>query len=185
MSQVVIYKLDLNDYPKLDLEKPSFKLFHWKPRLMTGFRLKRFPVKYNIFWLYHFLGIFKSKNYSALALYDKNTVASALLIVPAYYKWPFMGENDAQITFVVTHKDYRRMGLSKFLVNYAMKSLKDKSVKKVWYVTESDNFASIGLCESIGFKFIGHGIKRSYFNGLIKRLFLKENKSSLAVKETR
>lgn len=174
MSESVIYQLDLK---KVNLETPetTLRLVRWQPGKGAGMRSKRFPIKYNLFWFYHFLGIFKNKNYSAFLLYDQETIVSALMAVPDYFRWPFMGKKDVQLIYVITHPEHRRKGLGAKLIRHTLYHLKkSKDVEKVWYVTTTDNVASRKLCEKLGFSFAGNGIRKSSFGGLFKKLLLNK-----------
>lgn len=174
MSESVIYSLDIRHN---DLQAPASKLrlVRWQPGSGNGLRSKRFPFKYNLFWFYHFLGLFKNKNYSAFLLYEEDTVVSALMAIPAYSRWPFMGPKDVQLIYVITHPDHRRKGLGATLIHRTLDHLKNSSdVEKVWYVTTTDNLASRKLCEKLGFSFAGSGLRKVRFGGLFKKLLLNK-----------
>ena len=180
MGNIVIFCLErIPDDILRHKENNTFKLVHWMPGIKHGLRPKRFPFKYNIFWFYHFFRIFKNKNYSSFLLYDGDLVVSALLVIPTYYRWTFMANSDVQLTYVITHPEYRGKGLAKQIIKHALKHLKSKKVKRVWYVTEQENTASIKLCESMGFRLVGTGIRKHFFNGLIKILYLKPKRHAL------
>lgn len=172
MDKTVIYRVNIKDAP-IESKKSKYKLVHWKPKLFGGFRVKRFPFKYNIFWFYQFLGVFKNKNYSSILLYDGETVVSALLIIPAYYRWTFMKKNDVQLTYVITHPNYRGQGLAKTIIQKSFDYLRTKNIEDVWYVTSSSNTPSMKLCEIMGFEFVGNGEKEIFLNGLVKQLSLE------------
>lgn len=174
MPESVIYQLDLR---ALDLSAPDneLRLERWQPGTGAGMRSRRFPFKYNLFWFYHFLGFFKNKNYSAFLLYEEETIVSALMAIPTYFRWPFMKSKDVQFIYVITHPDHRRKGLGAQLIHNSLYHLKKSSdVESVWYVTTVDNLASIKLCEKLGFSFAGNGIRKSSFGGLFKKLLLSK-----------
>lgn len=172
-AEILIYRLDRKDTLK-SLDPIPYKIEHWKPGLFSGFRMKRFPFKYNLFWFFHFLGIFSNSKYAAISIRNGQDIVAALLIVPTFYKWQFMKKHDVQLTYVVTHKEYRGKGMGKYLLSYANEMLRKAPKGDVWYVTDSSNIASQRLAASSGFILEGIGIKKRYLSGLVKRLFLSK-----------
>jgi len=182
-ASTVIYRLNYEDDLILTPPEVSYELVHWKPGIYQGFRSKRFPFKYNIFWFYHFLGVFKNNNYSAILLKDKEVIVGAMLVIPAYYRWPFMKNDDVQFTYVITHPEYRGKGIGKSILQQALYFLKEKNIDKIWYVTNEQNVASMKLCEKVGFSFVGYGFHKIALGGVIKRLFLKEEINHISSKQ--
>jgi ribosomal protein S18 acetylase RimI-like enzyme len=108
--------------------------------------------KYFFYWLFHYLGIFRNRDYQAVLVYEGTKLVSSLLIVPAHYKWPFMGNNDVQLTYVLTLSEYRGMGLAEKAIRFAIRKAGAKG-RFFWYVTNVDNHTSIRLCKRVGFEF--------------------------------
>lgn len=87
-----------------------------------------------------------------MLVYDEAKLVSSLLVVPAHYKWPFMGNNDVQLTYVLTHPDYRGGGLAETAIRFAIGKVGAQG-RYFWYVTDTLNQASMRLCKKIGFEF--------------------------------
>jgi RimJ/RimL family protein N-acetyltransferase len=135
------------------------------------------PKKYFIYSIFSFLRIFKNKEYcSYYTLDSKRNVASSLLVIPAYYRWPFMQSSSVQFTYVITAKDYRGKGLAWQGIYQAYRDLKEKGIVNYWYVTDSENTASQRLAEKMGFKLAGYAKKKIMLFGIIKILKLHEAK---------
>lgn len=151
MKKTVIYKFDQEKNANPDTVLPeNYHLKWWRPSL-NRFIPPRKSKKYVMYWLFHYLRVFKNRDYAALLLYDKQTLITSFLIVPAYYKWPFMGKNDLQFTYVMTHKNYRGKGLAATALMYAMKKFYH-SGRSFWYVTDTENEASMRVAEKLGFE---------------------------------
>jgi RimJ/RimL family protein N-acetyltransferase len=112
--------------------------------------------KYFIFWIFHYLHIFRNRDYCAFFIYKNDINIASLLVVPAYFKWPFMEKNDVQITYVMTRPEYRGKGFGKIMLHAIMQQFKMDN-RNFWYVTDTDNPASIKLSAKVGFEFWAYG----------------------------
>lgn len=146
-KKIVVYKLnDISTGVKVKLD---YKFVIWKPSLFKFYPPNK-NIKYIIYWIFHYLNIFSNKNYSAYLVFDNGKIISSLLVVPAHFKWPFMGDNDVQFTYVMTHPDYRGQGLASNMINDMILNLSER-VDEFWYVTDTDNISSMRVAEKIGF----------------------------------
>lgn len=164
MKKTVIYKLKAanNNHEKLI----DFDVSIWRPSLLNVYPPNK-SFKYSIYWLFHWLKVFRNKSYSSCIGYDKGKIIASLLVVPAHFKWPFMAKNDVQFTYVMTSSDYRGKGLAKNMIQVMIAELSD-SVDVFWYVTDTENIASIRVAEKLGFEFVGYGERK----GMLKILKL-------------
>ena len=166
-KQLAVYKSAGTDgSASADDEQAAFDFVFWKPSF------RRFVPpgksrKYVIYWIFHYLRIFRNRDYAALLRYDGDTCVSSLLIVPAYYKWPFMKPDDLQMTYVITHRDYRRRGLSEKLLRHAFRET-CRPERTLWYITDRDNKASRNLCTKVGFGLHAYATNR----GILKRVIM-------------
>lgn len=145
----------------------------WRPSVINIIP-EYFPAKYLGFWLAHQLGYFPNKDYSAVIIKDGNKFVLKMLIVPRYYKWPFMGPNDLQFAYGTTNPDYRRLGVAKIAMDIAISQLAAKG-RKFWGIISEDNTPSIKWVEKVGFKYVGkiehHNVRGISF---LRRLYLSE-----------
>ncbi|MBN8568325.1 MAG: GNAT family N-acetyltransferase [Ignavibacteria bacterium] len=156
---------------------PEYKIVFWKPTL-TEFVPESYPKKYFLYWVFHYFGFFKNRNYSAILIYHNSQVVSCILAIPAYFKWPFMDKKDVQIAYVITDKDYRGKGLAAAAILESVKNLKYTDVENIWYVTSEDNHSSIKLCTKLGFKPMGYGA-RKYIMKFLHILQIQKTKINL------
>lgn len=164
----LIYKLNklrIQDNFKIDAD-----LEIWKPSYRS-IKHSRLPSKYFLWWFFHYLHIFRNENLQIWLFYIKDEIAHFFCVVPKYYRWPFMSENDVQIAYVVTAKKFRGNNIA---YNAIAKAINDLKVDgDIWYVTDSNNYASQKLAEKLGFEFFANGERKLFFNGLIKILKVK------------
>lgn len=135
----------------------------WKPSLVHLTPSNK-NLKYVVYWLFHMLKVFNNSSYSSVLVYDGDLIVASLLVVPAYYKWPFMKRNDVQFTYVLTSKKYRGQGLAKRMISFAANNI---NTENCWYVTNKSNLASIKVAEGMGFKIVGTGVRVGLFKKII------------------
>ena len=155
------------------LRQLGFDLTIWRP---TGLRIipEYFPRKYFGYWLAHRLGLFPNKDYSAVIIKDNDKFVLKMLVVPRYFKWPFMGPNDLQFIYGTTNPDYRRLGVARIAMDIAISHLSTDG-RKFWGVISEDNQPSIKWVEKVGFLYVGKIEERKLLGiPLLKRLYLSE-----------
>jgi len=170
--EYLIYKSYYQNLPPPGAENLKFKV--WKPSFWNPVP-KGLPNKYIIYYLFYFFRLFNNSHYVAILGYDNDKIACSLLVVPKYFKWPFMKLNDVQLIYVKTYPEFRGKGYAKKMLLYALEYLKSINLQgDVWYVTDSDNKASQALAKSVDFNQVYYG-KRTYLFGIkwIKRLTIK------------
>lgn len=169
-KEIVVYKKKSISKDKYPVANIPYKLRIWKPELLSILPPNK-SIKYIFYWLFHQCGVFRNKNYSAYLLFDEKKLISSLLVVPKYFKWPFMSDNDVQFTYVMTDSNYKGQGLAGVLINQAMKNL-SKKADSFWYVTDTKNKASMRVAEKLGFKNIGSAQRTK----VLKNLYLIKKK---------
>jgi RimJ/RimL family protein N-acetyltransferase len=71
-----------------------------------------------------------------------------------------MPSADVQLAYVKTNKEYRGQGLGGRMLKFTLAHLQAKGKGTgIWYVTDTDNPASMALAEKSGFKFFSYGKK--------------------------
>ncbi|MFN3754463.1 GNAT family N-acetyltransferase [Flavobacterium sp.] len=169
---ILIYKLNREAIPLK--EETSMTLAEWKPSVFSWYP-KGYGAKYFLYSLFSFLGIFKNKNYSAFFAYKENELVGSLLVVPKYFKWPFMHKDDVQLTYVKIYKEYRGKGYGKQMITNVLFMLQHQNRDNaVWYVTDDSNQASKSTAEGVGFQLNSYGVK-SNFLGLSLFKILKSS----------
>jgi RimJ/RimL family protein N-acetyltransferase len=159
--QIYNLKSSSADFPegKVTLP-PGYEIRFWKPTWRNFIPPKK-DRKYLLYWLFHQSGLFKNKSYSGLFVYHDQQIVCSLLIVPAHYKWPFMGKHDVQFTYVMTHRAHRGKGIAAEAIKHALGVMKAEG-RTFWYVTESGNEASVKLCTRLKFRLFGYADSGSF-----------------------
>lgn len=154
MKKKLVYNSAFINYPTGTHSSLPYDIIEWHP----GWRSLIPPGKsrkYYVFWLFHFLHIFRSRNYSAILLFDEGKLIASLLVVPGYFKWPFMKKDDLQFTYVMTSPEFRGKGIGELLLRTAVDRFRMVN-RFLWYVTDTGNPASIRLCTKVGFELFGY-----------------------------
>lgn len=98
------------------------------------------------------------KPYKIHLLYKENRLAHYSVVLPKYYRFPFMDEYDIEIGPCWTDSQYRGLGLYPAVLQKILETF-SKYKKNAWIFCENDNKASIRGIEKAGFEFIGEGRK--------------------------
>ncbi|MDD4402977.1 MAG: GNAT family N-acetyltransferase [Desulfitobacteriaceae bacterium] len=132
----------------------------WRPSI-THVIPPTLGPKFAFWWLFHYLKIFRNRDYAVLLIGVGNLIIHRSCIIPAYFRWPFMNFNDCQISSTWTHPDFRGKGLATIGLKKAIQ-IYAKPNRCFWYVSRKNNPASISVCKKAGFSLFGTGrrIKR-------------------------
>ena len=163
-TEIVLYQLKSDKNSKRFPVLNDYSVVKWTPSFTRIIPPKK-NMKYINYWFFHYLKIFKNRNYSAVQVFNSDILVSSLLVVPAHFKWPFMNKNDVQFTYVMTNKDYRGKGIAMQTIMRVINDLAPVT-NSFWYVTDTNNFASIRVAEKLGFKLAGKG-KKSKILGIL------------------
>lgn len=151
---------------EVSIEHTKYNFTIWRPKLNSLIPPNK-PKKYFVFSLFHFFTIFKNNSYCGLLVYDKaspDKVISSLLVVPKFFKWRFMDNDDVQFIYVMTDSNYRGKGIANMMMFYISKQEEFKH-RKIWYVTNVWNIASQKSAVKSGFEFIGKAKRIKGFLG--------------------
>lgn len=175
-NEYQIYMRGSENDASAQLSSPNFSFNFWRP----GVRAMVPPgmsAKFGFWWLFHFLRVFKSKDYSVLFVLKGGKIVHRSCVVPAYFRWPFMSADDLQISSTWTATEYRGHGLATIALQYIVRE-KGKQNRRFWYVTREDNPASISVCKKAGFNLFSNAARETFFGSrLLGRLSLTNNKS--------
>lgn len=122
----------------------------WRPKI-TNLIPPNKGLKYLLFTLFYYTHIFKNRNYFGVNLCYQQIEVASLLIVPTFFKWPFMAKQDVQVIYVMTKKEHRGKGLAIKMIKFALSKLPSK-VDAIWYVTDENNPSSQRVAEKLDFK---------------------------------
>jgi len=103
---------------------------------------------------YHFFRVFRSRTYSALLILNHDAVVHRSLVVPAYFRYPFMDCNDLQIGLTWTHPKYRGAKLATSALRKLV-AMHASAGRKLWYIVHPGNQASIAVSARAGFTPVG------------------------------
>ncbi len=146
----------------------SFKI--WRPKIYEMWPKGLFFSISVVWWLLHILRIFKNSEYKIFLIYYNNKeVANYSVVLPKYFRTPFLGKNDLQIGPVGTAENHRRKGLAFSTIQKIFEFYKDRNIK-FWYVARKENEPSLLLAEKIGLKKYGEGAKK----GILKKFIIEK-----------
>lgn len=126
----------------------------WQPSI-TRVIPPGLDLKYSLWWAFHHARVFRNRDYAVLLIGEGDIVVHRSCIVPAYYRWPFMKDNDCQISNTWTHPDYRGRGLATIGLMRAVAACQ-RPGRSFWYVSREANLSSVSVCTRAGFTLVGH-----------------------------
>jgi ribosomal protein S18 acetylase RimI-like enzyme len=156
--ELLIYRYD---YSGIESAKPRVgaNLIAWRPSIRS-LKPRDKAWRYVAYSFFHWLKIFGNSDYCSLSVEENGEPRASMLVVPAYFRWPFMEQNDVQLAYVMTHASSRRQGWASYLVSQSIRHLARKD-RSIWYVTDTNNVASQKLAENSGFELVGKATPRS------------------------
>ena len=102
------------------------------------------------------LGLFASDAFEELSIWRDRRMLHRLVVTPRWLRFPFMAPGDLQIGGLWTAPELRRTGLAQAAIaeaNYRHAA----PGRRIWYVVDEANAASIGLAEACGYRLVGAG----------------------------
>ncbi len=103
---------------------------------------------------YHFLGVFSSRYYGALLFFHEARPVHRSVVIPRYYRYSFMGENDLQIGATWTDPRYRGAGLATVALQ-TLVTAHWRPNRTLWYFVAEENKPSITVATRAGFVPVG------------------------------
>lgn len=139
VNNIVPVNTSLAQYYSFEIWKPG--IFRMNPG--GGIRIKVF-----LFWWLRWL--FNLSDYSVFKVYYDGKVIHRTLILPKYFKSPFMKKDDLQIYGVWTDGSHRGKGIASFAIKKIIELYKNEG-RRFWYVVREENVVSRRLIEKFGF----------------------------------
>lgn len=124
-----------------------------------------------VWWIFHYLRVFKNSNYSIFIIYSNITkeIAHYSVVMPRYFRSSFMGKDDLQIGPIGTSEKHRRKGLASYGIEKIIEFYRNKNIR-FWYLVREENIPSRKCIENFGFTIYGEGTKV----GKLKRYIIEK-----------
>ena len=91
-ERYVMFLLSIEELSEPEIDD-RYRFVFWRPGI---FRVvpPGLPFKFVLWWLAHYLRVFRNRDYSVLYIMDGDIIAHHLVVVPSYYRWPLMGNSE-------------------------------------------------------------------------------------------
>jgi GNAT superfamily N-acetyltransferase len=119
-------------------------------------------LKFALWWVLHSLRLFRNRDYSALIIRYRGHVVHRTCLIPRYFRWPFMRDQDLQVSSTWTHPAHRRRGLAAYALQAAASQWAGHG-RTLWYVTHDHNRPSLAVCRSVGFSLLAEADRTERF----------------------
>lgn len=135
---------------------PGMTLELWRPCLRRLTPPGLTDRTYAVWWMFHYLHVFRNRDYGVLLAHVDGRVVHRAGLFPPYFRFPFMARDDLQIGDVWTAPEYRRRGIASYALRWALATCA-RPGRRIWYVVEETNDASIRTAEALGMQLVGAG----------------------------
>jgi GNAT superfamily N-acetyltransferase len=164
MGQVLFFRLDGSSWAGESrlaasrMQNGGTAVTFWTPSLSSPFPPGRRDPRIWSYSLLHALRQFGCADYSMVTLKDNSgSIAHSSMVMPAFARFPFMGQRDLQIGATETDPAFRGRGLAVRAIDEAIAHFgRDRTY---WYLTEAANAASVSVIRKTGFTLAGTGGK--------------------------
>jgi RimJ/RimL family protein N-acetyltransferase len=156
----IFYRLEAPYFVRVDGElPPGCSVVLWRP---TSLPLMPRGVPLGAFWfawwLMDRLHVFRSGDFSIVAIYEGDRLVHRTVAFPKYLRFPFMDDADLNLGETWTDPSMRGRGLAGIALRQAVTRLAAPG-RAFWYVYKASNSASAGVIRKTGFKRVGVGRK--------------------------
>jgi RimJ/RimL family protein N-acetyltransferase len=159
MGDILFFALDCDcGPPPVQWDLPNTTVKIWRPGRgdeLIG-NLPVFPSV--VYLIFHYLRVFANRDHAVVWICNGGACVQRTLLMPRYFRFPFMGPNDLQCGGIWTDPLQRGRGLAKMGVAAAV-ARAWRPGRRIWYLTKTTNVASCRLAESVGFVPVGHGVR--------------------------
>ncbi|HYL72970.1 MAG TPA: bifunctional GNAT family N-acetyltransferase/class I SAM-dependent methyltransferase [Bryobacteraceae bacterium] len=111
---------------------------------------------------FHACGLFANSGYRVVYIRFKERIVHRSCVLPRYFRWPFMGENDLQVSSTWTDPEFRSKGLASSALAHILRTM-TAARRRFWYVSRESNMASIRVCRRVGFQLFAYGTRGTAF----------------------
>jgi len=129
----------------------------WRPTWldMVPRGLPLYP--FGVWWAVHQTRVFSNREYAVLLIRSGSRVVHRTCVFPGYWpRFPFMAREDLQFGDIWTEPDYRGRGLAAWALGYLVNTFAG-SPRRLWYLVEETNRASLRVVRRAGFVCVGRG----------------------------
>lgn len=150
----------------------DYEFVLWRPSLLR-WRPPLHGWKHLFYSAAHCLRLFHSREWSVLFVRHAGEIVHYSGIIPACFRWPFMKDEDLQISGTWTDPAFRGLGLATAALRKAVLLFR-RPERQFWYLTRSSNAPSIAVCCKVGFAFAGTAHRTSRLHSRLLGQFLLE-----------
>jgi SAM-dependent methyltransferase len=141
--------------------RSGYSIHIWRPTVLDPIPPTMGP-KWAAWSLLAGCGMFANSGYCVVFVRYGERIVHRSCVLPRYFRWPFMGANDLQVSSTWTEPKFRNKGLASITLTYILQTFAAPN-RRFWYVSRESNEASIRACRRAGFNLHCYGIRRAPF----------------------
>jgi RimJ/RimL family protein N-acetyltransferase len=121
----------------------------WRPSLTRVVPPGNPTWPFVAWWAFHMLRLFESAEYCVLLCFENGILAHRSCVFPRYYRFPFMAADDLQVGDVWSAPESRNKGFARSALTKAIARFPGR---RIWYVCDGSNPASITVAQKAGLR---------------------------------
>jgi ribosomal protein S18 acetylase RimI-like enzyme len=169
----IIYKLFGTQYP-ITVKPADIYAYVWQPSF-SSIHPSDLTGKYLYWGLAYLFKLLGRHNYRVLYLINGTKVVHRSVIMPKYFRWPFMKKEDLQVSSTWTDPAYRNRGYATYAL-ILISQLYSKPGRSIFYTTRENNIASIKVCTSAGFQKYSYVVRTNFLGIPLFGKLIEENR---------
>ncbi len=142
------------------LPGPDYLLRIIRPRLMVPMPLDLPVWPFFGFWVLHFTRIFRSPDYAVFVVFRDELPVHYTAVVPKYFRYPLMEPSDLLLGSIWTKPGHRGRSIARSVVAAILRTY---SGRRCWYLTRTENLASMSIASASKLRPIGRASRSSRF----------------------
>lgn len=157
----LFYAADSNASLRAPQIDPGYTIEYWTPTLAQAVPEGMPPLPFAIWSLFHFAGVFYNRGYALFLIRHNGRIVHRSVVTPGYFRFPFMRSADLQVGDTWTDPEHRGRGLATLALTGILH--RHSTGRRIWYIVEGSNAASIRVVEKAGFTYAGAGCRMPRF----------------------
>lgn len=111
-----------------------------------------------VWWMFHCARLFGNRDYAVIVVRAGGVAVHRASVFPPYFRFPFMCRHDVQVGATWTEPAHRGRGYARLALEAAVREFAAHD-RRLWYLVEESNEASVRVAERAGLRRVGRAVR--------------------------